>query len=83
MLMLGWLFELFTPRESTDVESFIERAGAIAGFHDARSLGAACNVFNSLHSDVIARRLREWMPNPSPALLQQFIEGFSEVSIRS
>lgn len=77
LLILGWLYEVLPPDESSVIETLLDAVGGVMGFSDAYGLGSSCNGFTPDHAAVIARRLVQWHPPVVSSRTQQFIEGFA------
>ncbi|PWK45980.1 hypothetical protein C7534_101581 [Pseudomonas sp. OV226] len=77
LLILGWLYEVVPPDESSVIEALLNAVGGVMGFSNAHGLGSSCNGFTAEHAAVIARRLAQWQPPIVSSRTQQFIEGFA------
>ena len=77
LLILGWLYEILPPDESSVIEALLNAVGGVMGFSDAYGLGSSCNGFTPEHAAVIARRLVQWQPPIVSSRTQQLIEGFA------
>lgn len=76
LLILGWLYEVLPPDESSVIQALLDAIGSAIGFADAYSLGSSCNGFSPDHAAVIARRLVQRHPLIASTRTQHFIEGF-------